>query len=160
MKRTILKLTGIATVLTGLMVLPTQVQASNPHCPPGYEKVWVPPAYNTVCNKVWCEPVYETVCKKVWCEPVYDTVCKKVWCEPVTCHKPCVTYDHCGKAITTYRTVVMSPGHYKMVHERVVVTPGHYNTVHQRVLVTPGHYDTVHQQVQVRAGHWSFRKTY
>jgi hypothetical protein len=129
MSRQCLKLSGIALFVSALALGAGQAKANDPYCAPGYVRVW-------------CEPVYQTVCKQVWCEPVYQTVCRKVWCEPVTCQRPCVTYDHCGRPITTYRTEIVTPGHYNTVHQRVLVTPGHYETVSNRVLVTPGHYTT------------------
>jgi hypothetical protein len=90
-----------------------------------------PADYGSVSYGVWCPPVYETVCRKVWHEPCYETVCRQVWCPPVTREKPYVT---------GYRTVVLTPGHYKTVHERICVKPGWYEDVHERVLVRAGHY--------------------
>ncbi len=153
-----LKRCGIAAILATLALGASQAKAQDPYCAPGYVKVWCEPVYQAVCNKVWCEPVYQTVCNKAWCEPVYQTVCRQVWCEPVTCQRPCVTYDHCGRPITTYRTEIVTPGHYNQINQQVLVTPGHYNTVHNRVLVTPGRYDTVHNRVLVTPGHYTTRR--
>ena len=129
MSSNVLKLSGIAAILASLTAGASQAKANDPYCAPGHVRVW-------------CPPVYQTVCQKVWCEPVYDTVCRKVWCEPVTCQQPYTCYDHCGKAYTSYRTAIVTPGHYNSVNQRVLVTPGHYNSVNQRVLVTPGHFTT------------------
>src|SRR5688572_4661076 len=104
MKTLLFRLTSFAILAAGL-ALPAKTFASD-YVPPGCERIWIEPIYETVCKKIYCEPeyrtvckkfwiepVYETVCKKFWVEPVYETVCKKIWIAPVTCEKPCVTYD-------------------------------------------------------------------
>src|SRR6476619_6002167 len=76
-------------------------------------KYWCAPVYETVCRKVYCEPCYETVCRKVWHEACYEDVCRKVWCPAVTCEQPYTYCDPCGRHLTGYRTVVVTPGYYK-----------------------------------------------
>jgi|GEM_PF-4027869 len=148
--------TGLIAVVTVLGVAAGSASAGD-YCQPHCQKIWCPPVYETVCRKVWCEPVYQTVCRKVYHEPIYETVCRKVWCPPVTCEKPYAYYDHCGRCCTGYRTVVVTPGYYKDVHEQVLVKDGWYETLHEQVLVKPGFYKTVHEQVLVKAGHWITR---
>jgi hypothetical protein len=100
------------------------------HVQPGprYERVWVPPVYETRIRQVWCAPVYETRCREVYIPAVTR-------CEYYTYR------DHCGRLMTGTRTVI--------------VAPARTDTVHERVLVTAGHYDTVREQVLVRAGYWT-----
>jgi hypothetical protein len=120
---------GLATVLGVVLGLAGTASAKD-YC------------YTPKCYKVWCPPVYETVCKKIWHEPVYDTVCRKVWVPPVTCQKPYKYYDHCGRCLIGYETVVATPGYYKEYHETVLVKAGYYEPIYEKVLVQPGHWIT------------------
>lgn len=151
----------LAAWLAAISLGAIAAHASEPYCPPGQ-------------TRVWYEPVYRTVAKQVWCEPVYQTVARQVWCAPVTYQKPCVSYDHCGKAVTSYQTVVVTPGQYKAVYEKalvqagqyktvqeqVLVEEGHYKTVQEEVLVQAGYYNTVQERVLVRAGYWATKRNY
>jgi hypothetical protein len=157
MKKVVLSLAGVATVVMGLAATPAR---AGDYCGDCYQKVWCPPVYEHRCRKVWVEPVYETVCKKVWVEPVYETVCKKVWVPPVYCEVPYTYYDHCGRCCTAYKTVLKAPGYYKTYNEQVLVKAGYYDTVKQQVLVKAGYYDTVKEKVLVRAGYWDVRRSY
>ena len=117
-------------------------------------RVWVEPAYRTVCDRQWIEPTYRTVDAQVWVPPVTTTQTQRVYVPDQLGWRTVVSVDRWGRSYRQQQWVVVNPAHYEDRGDAVVVTPGHYATVQQQQLVCDGHWADVDRQELVTPGHW------